>query len=74
MKSFAISCTSENIGNADTPSCGSHGLGYLFLSSPGNDVKTKTAGNSLTTPANLNSNSGGSSSDHSESPFVLPFP
>ena len=73
-ESFAKSCTNENIGNVATSSCGSQGLGYLFLSSPGNDVRTKTAGNSLTTPANLNSNSGGSSRGHSESPFVLPFP
>ena len=45
-----------------------------FLSSQGNDVKTTITGNSLTTHANSNSNSGGSSRGHSESPFVLPFP
>lgn len=71
---FAKSCANENIGNIATSPCGSQGLGYLFLSSPGNDVKTTTTGNSLTTHANSNSNSGGSSRGHSESPFVLPFP
>jgi len=73
-ESFAKSCTNENIGDVATSSCRSQGLSYLFLSSQGNDVKTKTSENSLTTPANLNSNSGGNSRGHSESPFVLPFP
>jgi hypothetical protein len=74
-ESFAKTCANENIGNVAISSCGLQGLQYPFLSSPGNDVRTKTAGNSLTTHANSNSNSGDSSrSKNSESPFVLPFP
>ncbi len=74
-ESSAKSCASENIGSVATYSCGSQGPGYLFLSSSGNDVKTITTGNSLTTHAKPNSNSGGNSmGQNSESPFILPFP
>jgi len=74
-ESFAKTCANENIGNVAISSCGLQGLHYLFLSSPSTDVKIKTAGNSLTTHANSNFNSGGSSRNkNSESPFVLQFP
>jgi hypothetical protein len=73
---FAKSCANENIGKVvATYSCGPQGPGNLFLSSPINDVKTISTGNSATTHAISNSNSGGSSrGQNSESPFVLPFP
>ena len=72
---FAKSCANENIGNVVRYSCGSQGPGYLFSSSPNNNVNAKIIGNSLVTSANSNSNSGGSSRNQNrDSPFVLPFP
>jgi len=59
-ESFAKSCINENMHMLLHHDAGTTGSAIFFCPLQVTMLKQKTAGNSLTKPANLNSNSGGS--------------